>query len=145
MANAHRLTVVATLAAGTLFGSGMALAETQGRYVLERTQSGIIRMDTQTGAISTCTEQTGELICRMAADDRDAYEADIAALEKRIAALEAKAGVPATDNAPATEQEFNTAMDRMEGFFRRFMGIVKEFQGEFGQAPVEPEPQPDRT
>jgi hypothetical protein len=137
--------LVAATAVLAALTASQALAETKGRYVLEKSATGYVRMDTQTGAISTCADQSGELVCRMAADDRAAYEADIAELEKRIAALEAKGGMPAAENPPASEEEFNTAMDRMEGFFRRFMGIVKEFQGEFGGAPAQPEIQPDRT
>jgi hypothetical protein len=135
-----------TLTAAMLFP---AAAEQSQRYTLERTESGFVRMDTATGALSTCVEKEGELVCRLAADDRDAYDADIQALEKRIADLEAMVagiapGVAGEDKTTSAE-DFDTAMDQMEGFFRRFMGIMKEFQGEAAETPSAPGAQPDRT
>ena len=129
-------------------GGSPALAQDGARYALERTGSGFIRLDRQTGAISFCIEEGGNLVCRMAVDDRAAFETDILALEKRVEALEKRLadGSPAM-NAPArdSEEEFATSLDRMEQFFRRFMGIVKEFSGESGEATPGAEPQPDRT
>lgn len=139
-----------TFAALTLTAAMLlpAAAEDAQRYTLERTEKGFVRMDTATGAISTCTDQNGELVCRLAADDRDAYDADIQALEKRIADLEAKVAGLAPGSAgdgTTSKEEFDTAMDQMEGFFRRFMGIMKEFQGEAAETPPAPGAQPDKT
>ena len=132
----------------TTFATAVLAEETQ-RYSLQRTADGYVRTDTETGATSICTEKGDQLVCRMAADDRQAYEADIAALEakvdsleKRITSLETNApavsnGKPAVEN----EQEFQTSLNRMEQFFRRFMGIVKEFQDFSGDKA----PAPDKT
>ena len=132
----------------TAFATSAIAEETQ-RYSLQRTADGYVRTDTETGAISICTEKNDQLVCRMAVDDRQAYEADIAALEakvdsleKRISSLETNApsvsnGKPAVEN----EQEFQTSLNRMEQFFRRFMGIVKEFQDFSGDTA----PAPDKT
>jgi hypothetical protein len=129
--------------------STAVLAEEIERYALERTAGGYVRTNVATGETSVCTEKGDQLICRLAADDRQAYEADISklqakidSLEKRVAALEST-GVPQVKPPePAQEeQEFQTSLNRMEQFFRRFMGIVKEFQV-FGGDPA---PLPDRT
>jgi hypothetical protein len=133
--------------------ASVAMAQDAPRYTMERAGDGFVRMDTVTGAMSTCTEGTNGLVCRMAVDDREAYAADIAALEDRVKALEDRlARLPGSALAPKapeqSQEEFETAMERMEGFFRRFMGIVKEFQGEFGgtgEPPLGPDAQPDRT
>ena len=126
-----------------------AYADVTQRYTLQRSSDGYVRTDTATGAISKCTETGDQLVCRMAADDRQAYDADIAALEAKVDSLERriltleKGNLPdVTLNAPVQdEKEFQTSLNRMEQFFRRFMGIVKEFQAFGGDAA----PAPDRT
>lgn len=142
----RQLVISALFATG--MGATLAQAAETARYTLERTDTGYVRMDVMTGAISTCIESEGELVCRMALDERDAYEADIAALEQRVDRLEkdmralgGQSSAPSADAAP--DAEFDTAMNRMERFFRRFMGIVKELQGE-ANMPA-PEAAPDRT
>ena len=132
----------------TAFGTAAFAEETQ-RYNLQRTADGYVRTDTETGAISICTEKGDQLVCRMAADDRQAYEADIAALEAKIDSLEKRlssleTNPPAVSNGKPgieNEQEFQTSLNRMEQFFRRFMGIVKEFQDFSGDTA----PAPDKT
>jgi hypothetical protein len=72
------------------FGHSAAEAQqpSQDRYSLERSESGFVRLDRQTGAVTLCTEAEGTLTCRMAADERAAYDEDLARLEKRMEALE---------------------------------------------------------
>jgi hypothetical protein len=150
---ASTLASTLTIAAAAIFGAP-AMAEDATRYAIEQTEDGYVRMDRQTGAMSLCTKAAGELVCRMAVDDRDAYETDIGALEKRLESLEKDVAALRTGPAPSdgvgigggSEQEFQTAMDRMESFFRRFMGVVKEFQDDFGAGPTVPAPKsPDQT
>jgi hypothetical protein len=125
-----------------------AHAQDGDRYRLERTESGFVRMDTQTGRMSFCTESAGELICRTAAEgamsaDGDQFEAlerRIDALERRIAILEGNPPSNGTSALPS-EEEFEQTMSFMERFLRRFMGIVKDLEGETQQE----EPAPDRT
>jgi hypothetical protein len=134
----------------TFGGSGVAFAgETTQRYSIVRSGDGFVLTDSNTGQTSACGEESGQLICRLVANEREAYETDIAALskkvdslEKRIAALEKGNSPNVTLNAPVEdEKEFQTSLNRMEQFFRRFMGIVKEFQA-FGNQTA---PAPDRT
>ncbi len=131
--------MVRNLAAVALLGSALApanaLAQENGRYRLEGTETGYVRLDTRTGALSTCTEQQGQLVCKMATEDREAYENDIAdlqdrveKLEDKVSALEGKGG-SAASGLP-TEQEFEQSMSYMERFMRRFMDIAKSFDSE---------------
>jgi Mg2+ and Co2+ transporter CorA len=120
--------LAATTLLVTLAAMPPAIAQDE-RYALERTDDGYVRMDLRTGQMSLCTEQAGQLVCRLAADDRDAFEQDLdqfaarlAAVEDRLAALE---GSP--DEALPGEGEFEKSMDYMERFFRRFLDMVKEF------------------
>ena len=142
-----RLLIISVLAA-----TGMAHAfanEPIERFSITRTDDGYVRTDVATGAVSKCTETAGQLVCRMAADDRLAYDANIAeleakidSLEKRISALEKIAPAGSGLQIPEqNEKEFETSLNQMEQFFRRFMGIVKEFQ-QFGGDTA---PTPDRT
>jgi hypothetical protein len=120
-----------------LFATG-AQAQEQ-RFTIQQTDNGYVRMDSETGQMSICTITSDQLVCKMAADERAAFDADMVALEDRIAALEAKIGgnsAPAADGLPS-EEEFEQTLSYMERFMRRFMGIVEDF--------TDKEPAPDRT
>lgn len=120
--------IVAGAVITTLFSTA-ALAE-NGRYVMEKTENGYVRMDTQSGAMSICQTQNDQIICKMAADERAAFNEDISALEDRVAALEERisggVAVANKDGLPSDE-EFERGLGYMEKFMRRFMGIAKEF------------------
>ncbi len=113
------------------------------RYTLEKSADGYVRMDRQTGEMSICAERSGQLVCKVAADERSAFQdeaerlqADLKALEERVAKLES--GLTATlDSALPTEEEFEKTMSFMESFLRRFIGIAKDLESE----PDAPEPQ----
>jgi hypothetical protein len=63
-------------------------AQTANRFQLERTDTGVVRLDTQTGAMTLCRDENGTLACRMQPDERAAYEDELDRLEKRVTALE---------------------------------------------------------
>lgn len=103
------------------------------RYQLQRTPDGYVRLDTTSGSMSLCQEKSGQLVCRMATEERTAYEGDLDRLQDRIDALEARmsaveSGRPAAELP--NEQEFEQTLGYMERFFRSFMGIVKDFEQE---------------
>ena len=124
--------------------AGAAAAQDDSRFVLEKSGSGFVRMDRATGEMSICEERSGQMVCKTAADERAAREAEIerlqervGALEERVEALEAKPDLP-------TEQEFEQTLGMMERFLRSFWGIVKEFEDE-ADKPDQPEAAPQRT
>ena len=130
------------LSLALLLGLGAAAqAQDAEHYQLEKTERGYVRMNTQTGAMSICEERDAQLICRAAADETaantdqtDGMQARIDRLEARIATLERQ-----QKSADAVaDEEFDKGLDRMERFFRGFMGIVREFE-------AEPKTQTDRT
>ncbi|MEL4070418.1 hypothetical protein WKW50_09735 [Ochrobactrum sp. GPK 3] len=135
------------LVAPVLATSG-AVAQESGRYRLEQTETGYVRLDTKTGAISVCTEQSqGQMICKMATEDREAYENDLAdlqdrvkVLEDRLAAIDQKGSGNTASSLPS-EQEFEQSMSYMERFMRRFMDIAKSFESE-PDKPAETTPTP---
>ena len=61
-----------------LSGSVLAVESTPpGRYSMTATDNGMLRLDTQTGAVSLCTGTAGHWVCRSIADDRLALENEI--------------------------------------------------------------------
>ncbi|MFU0503950.1 hypothetical protein [Pseudaminobacter sp. NGMCC 1.201702] len=132
-----------------LMAATVASAQTE-RYQLEKTEDGYVRMDTQTGEMAICEERAGQLVCKLAADERSAYQdetdqlqATVKALEERIAKLESAVGVTPKSTLP-TEEEFEKTMGYMERFLRRFMGIAKDLEQE-DKAPEAKPSDPSRT
>ncbi|MCF6371119.1 hypothetical protein [Rhizobium halophilum] len=111
------------------------------RFQLERTDNGLVRLDRQTGAISLCREDNGTLSCRMAADERAAYEQELDLLEKRVSALEDQLEQGRVSRDLPGEAEIEQSLSIMERFMRRFMAIIEEFTAERDQQ----EQAPDRT
>lgn len=102
------------------------------RYTLEKSESGFVRLDRQTGSVNLCTEADGTLTCRMAADERAAYDEDLARLEKRVEALEKQiaGGTAARSGELPSDAEIDRSIGIMERFMRAFFGLVQEFQGD---------------
>ena len=100
-------------------------------------------MDTQTGAMSVCNERDGQLVCRVAADERAAFQDEIdrlqgtvKALDGRVTKLENSLSAKLESKLPS-EEDFNKTMSYMERFVRGFMGIVKDMDKENGD-PTKP-------
>lgn len=133
------MTIRPVLAAmtATMLLVGPATAQ-EARFTMQQTDNGYLRMDNQTGQISICMVEDDQVVCKMAADERAAYDADLAALEDRIIALERRLGTGDTlaGEALPSEEEFEKTLSYMERFMRRFKDIVDDFSEE---------PLPDRT
>ncbi|QLF71311.1 hypothetical protein FE840_006900 [Peteryoungia desertarenae] len=133
------------MVAGIVLGTPLVQAQegAEPRFTLERTESGVIRLDRQTGAMALCTESGGNLACRMAADERAAYDEELSRLEKRVEALEKQLAqglqsVPQAGELPS-DAEIDRSIGIMERFMRAFFGLIQEFEKE------EQQTQPDRT
>lgn len=127
--------------------AGPSLAQEVGRYRLEPADGGFVRMDTQTGQMSFCTQSAAGLDCQPAGDERPAA-GEIERLTRRIEALEqqvARLGAGVAKEALPSEEEFERTMGFMERFFRRFIGIVKDLEQEQGRGTPPPTPPTDRT
>jgi hypothetical protein len=99
--------------------------------------------------MSICTERTGQLVCRLAADERRAFEESLSDLSARVEELEKRLDMLAPreqDPGIPDEAELDRALTAMEKMMRRFFGMVEELQKEFDDEPKIPlEPVPDRT
>ncbi|CZT34118.1 hypothetical protein [Rhizobium sp. 9140] len=137
------LAIVALLA-----GAVPALAQepVPGRYSMQKTETGIARLDTQTGEVTLCQEKAGDLVCRMAADERTAYDLELDLLEKRVETLE-----KAVKDAPSgfsprlpTQEEIDQTMGIMDRMLRSFMGIARDFGREWqGEEKTPPATEPE--
>ncbi|TGV61905.1 hypothetical protein EN803_38185, partial [Mesorhizobium sp. M2D.F.Ca.ET.160.01.1.1] len=65
-----------------------AYSEETDRYRLEKSATGYIHMDTQTGAMSICEDRSGQLVCKMAADERAAYQDEVDRLQTSMKAMD---------------------------------------------------------
>lgn len=61
-------------------------ADENGRYTLSATDSGYLRLDTRTGAVSVCTPKGG-WTCRVVPDERAALDQEIGRLQGQVDAL----------------------------------------------------------
>ena len=132
-----RLKAILAVPLLVMLGSAGASAEDD-RYVLEKSGDGFVRMDRQTGEMSSCTQDGAGLVCKLAADERTAYQDEIDRLHEELTALDQR--VDKLENSLAarlestlpTEEEFGKTLSYMERFLRSFMGIVKDLEDEPG-------------
>jgi hypothetical protein len=69
--------------------AGMPEAE-NGRYTLSTTADGVLRLDTRTGAVSTCNNSGAGWACYAVPDERAAMDAEIGRLQADIGRLQAE-------------------------------------------------------
>ena len=110
-----------------LLVSGTALAA-DARYSMTETADGFLRLDTQSGEVSHCREKAGGFSCELAADERAAYEAEIAGLADRLERLEAK--TPAERAGVPTDEELDQAFGFFENMTKRFARAARVFGDE---------------
>lgn len=143
--------LIALIVPVALLAAASANAADTERYRLEKTDSGYVRMDTQTGEMSICEERAGQLICKLATDARTAFEDELGRLQGTVSDLEARIGkleaaLPAkSPSALPTEEEFEKTLGYMERFLRRFLGIAKEMDQEGKTPDKQTAPVPDKT
>lgn len=132
------------LAAALCCAGGLAPAFAQdanGRYVMQSTPEGFLKMDSRTGAVSQCARQGDAYQCRLVPDERNAMQEEIDRLRRENADLRgriagqgiAPPAAPAPGQAtPALppDSEVERALSIMERFIRRFRDIMREDPGD---------------
>ncbi len=78
--------------AGFPGAAGQAMPDTEnGRYSLSPAADGLIRLDTRTGAVSNCNNNSGHgWACYVVPDERAALDAEIGRLQADVAKLKAE-------------------------------------------------------
>lgn len=148
----YRLSAILAVLTGL---SGPAIAEDAlaNRFQMEKTENGIVRLDTVTGAMTLCIEKDGAIACapgsRPPADVDQAriadLEARIAALESRLKALQDKTPSGSNPDRIPDDAEIDRAVGAMQKFMRGFFGMVEELRKDFEPGDTQPDPAPQRT
>lgn len=86
---------IAVVSLASLIMIGSVSAQTlpdieNGRYALSPVADGVIRLDTRTGAVTTCSDKGSGWACTIIPDERAAYDAEIGRLLTDNAALKAE-------------------------------------------------------
>src|SRR5437879_2370865 len=77
--------------AGAGAAAGQAMPDTEnGRYALSTTPDGVLRLDTRTGAVSTCSNTGSGWACYAVPDERAALDAEIGRLQAENEKLKAE-------------------------------------------------------
>ncbi len=108
-------------------------ADPQHRYSFRPVEDGIMRLDATTGAVSICTRDRGDYLCRAVPDDRRAMDDEIARLTQENADLRGRAGPgrlgQLRDGAKTllpSEQEVDQALGLLERTIRRVIRTLRE-------------------
>jgi len=125
-----KLTWTALVLSGGLIASSAAWAEGP-RYSMSETEDGFLRLNTETGEVSHCREKSGGFTCDLAADERAAYETQIAELTERLERLEAK--TPAERAGVPTDEELDEAFSFFESMSKRLARAARIFGDEMQQ------------
>jgi len=129
----------------------LAAEEPSGRYTMERTDDGIVRLDTQTGAMSLCRRDDGRWSCeamkdsqRVLRDELDRLQAENRSLKAQLEDMEETFGLgdkhAETPKSPEfnlpSEQDVDKAFDYLEAMLKKLkerMEKLDEKQGGDGR------------
>lgn len=110
------------------------------RFSIIDTAKGFLRLDQKNGNISICKADNGQMTCKLADDERHAYQKEIDRINQqldkmkvRIDALEGRKTTAKLrpDNSDAKEEEeFDRALKFADKAFRHFFGMVQELKKE---------------
>ena len=146
MAFATAISLIAFVEAGSMAATAQSPmpAGSPGRFTMQPADGGVLRMDTQTGALSMCRQTSGSWNCSMLPDDRTAISAEIerlkaenAELKSSVKRLEEMAGVPppGTDDGKRfpgaqlpTEEDVDKAMSYVQRMLKKFKEKLKELE-----------------
>ncbi len=123
-------TFIPILCAALIATSAATQAAENGRYQLQQTPNGVVRLDTQTGELSYCHEADGTLSCA-SNEGEDVLRQKIETLEARIAALEARL----SDKDLPSDEELERGFSIMENFMKRFKDFADELEGKTPDQP----------
>ena len=138
-------TALCVALAAPAFAEGEMPDSEHGRYSFSKVAEGFLRLDTQTGQVSVCSQRAVGWACQAAPEDRAAFESEIARLRGENAALKQSLlahGLPLPSGATAEQGARNNEitirlpdnddLDRarayIEDVWRRFVDAVAKAQ-----------------
>lgn len=127
------LALASPAVAQVIDNSKLAPESENGRFTMSPVAGGVMRMDTRTGKISICRQKGDAWACEAAADDRAAYEQEIARLQDRVAKLERELRTgDKTEMKLPSDADVDKAMTFFENILRRFKSMIDNLQREDG-------------
>ena len=110
---ARLIILVAAATICGLDGAGLASAQSapdteNGRYALSPVEGGIIRLDTRTGAVSTCSNSDAGWACYAAPDERAALDEEIGRLQAENEKLKAQLAAGEASSNPGSPKKPET-------------------------------------
>jgi hypothetical protein len=142
--------LLAVIAVLVVLGAAAARAqERPQRFTMTPTEGGVVRLDTETGAVSVCTRKDGQWSCEAMPEERQALRREIERLQaenKRLRgelnqpgqapglATPEKGAEPPSGEPPApkesfelpSEKDIDQAFDYLEGMIRKFRDRMKQ-------------------
>ncbi|MGE0699591.1 MAG: hypothetical protein AB7O57_10880 [Hyphomicrobiaceae bacterium] len=114
-----------------------------GRYTMQPTDGGFLRLDSATGDVSFCSRTGGELACKPVKDDRD-LQAEVARLVAENKALKAEVkrledmvladgGKPKHKLELPSEEDVDKALSYFERMIKKFRDKMKDLEGGTGK------------
>jgi hypothetical protein len=124
------LSLAAALALGVLSIDPLSAMAAEGRFQLKEAGAGrFVRLDSETGAVSVCTQKGETWSCKAVADDRAELHAEIARLKDENAALaqrlESRSGKSSALELP-NEADLDRVMTLVERYFERFLALIQK-------------------
>jgi hypothetical protein len=140
------VTAAALVLASPVFADDAPPPNEGGRYTFSKIADGFLRLDSQTGEVSVCSQRAVGWACLVAPEDRAALETQIARLRSENAALKKdilSRGLPlpsgaapeppaARDGGPTVQLPTDADIDRMVAFvgrvWHRFVDAISRAQ-----------------
>ncbi len=127
------------LAPATVWAQSPLPAGSAGRFTMNPVDGGVLRLDTETGALSMCKQVSGSWTCTMLPDDRTAVDAELARLKREnedmkasVKRLEELAGLPDDGKRGKaqlpTEEDIDKAMNYVQRMLKKFKEKLKELE-----------------
>ena len=139
---------------GIVSASAQSMPDSEnGRYTLSAVKDGVVRLDTRTGAVSTCTDKGNGWACYAVPDERAALDTEIGRLQKENEALKkqlaVRDGAAPGKNADASpkpksngerkieiplpsDRDMDQMMSTLEQAWRRLVEMAGRLQRDYG-------------
>lgn len=144
------LSVLSTVVVLSILSGGATAQERSGRYVMNPTENGFVRLDTETGAMSLCARKDGNWACEAMDDparrlrqENERLAAENSALKAEVSRLEQLAAKPGEKLLPdpggerpggklelPSDREVDQALDYVERMYRKFRDRLKRLESE---------------